>query len=68
MSVLKVKNEETGEFEILEAIWGPEGPQGPQGEEGYTPQKGLDYFTEEDISELIEDVITLLPEVEGVEF
>lgn len=30
---------------------GPQGPQGPQGEQGvpgYTPQRGVDYFTEED--------------------
>lgn len=43
---------------------GPQGPQGPQGEQGiqgiqgeqgpagYTPQKGIDYFTQEDIASL----------------
>lgn len=29
---------------------GPRGEQGPQGEDGYTPQKGIDYFTEEDLA------------------
>ena len=34
---------------------GPEGPMGPQGEkgeDGYTPVKGVDYFTEEDMAHL----------------
>lgn len=32
---------------------GPAGPAGPQGEPGYTPVKGVDYFTEEDISSIL---------------
>lgn len=43
---------------------GPEGPQGmqgevgPQGPAGYTPVKGIDYFTEADKNELVADVKT----------
>lgn len=68
MAVLKMKNEDTGEFETLDAIWGPQGPEGPQGEEGYTPQKGIDYFTEEEIQEIVDGIIDTLPNAEGVEF
>ena len=31
---------------------GPQGIQGPQGEAGYTPIKGIDYFTQEELDEL----------------
>lgn len=68
MSVLKLKNEETGEFEAIEVISGKEGPQGPRGEDGYTPQKGIDYFTDEDIVDFIDEVVELLPLAEEVEF
>lgn len=45
----------------VQGIQGPQGPQGErglqgvqgeQGEPGYTPKKGIDYFTEEDLAEL----------------
>ena len=38
---------DTIEIEILET-----GPEGPQGEPGYTPVKGVDYWTEEDKDEI----------------
>ena len=31
---------------------GPQGPQGEKGEDGYTPIKGVDYFTEEEVNEI----------------
>ena len=31
---------------------GADGETGPQGEPGYTPQKGVDYFTSDDISQV----------------
>jgi hypothetical protein len=34
---------------------------GPPGEQGYTPQKGYDYFTPEDISQIVNDVLMALP-------
>lgn len=39
---------------------GPEGPAGKDGADGYTPVKGVDYFTEEDIAALN------IPSVEGL--
>lgn len=35
---------------------GIEGPQGPKGDDGYTPVKGVDYFTQEEIDELLNGV------------
>lgn len=32
------------------------GPQGPQGPPGKTPEKGVDYFTQEEIAEIVEEV------------
>lgn len=40
---------------------GPQGLQGEQGPAGYTPEKGVDYFTDSDISEMVGDVIDELP-------
>lgn len=37
----------------------------PQGESGYTPVKGTDYFTEEDKTELVSDVLAALPSWTG---
>ena len=34
---------------------GPMGPQGPAGENGYIPVKGVDYFTPEELNELLYD-------------
>lgn len=36
---------------------GLQGSQGIQGEPGYTPEKGIDYFTEEDITEFLSNVV-----------
>lgn len=36
--------------------------QGPEGEKGYTPIKGVDYFTAEEKDELAEQVARLLAE------
>ena len=36
----------------IQGIQGPVGPQGERGLSGYTPQKGVDYFTQEDIASL----------------
>lgn len=35
---------------------GPQGEQGPQGPAGATPQKGVDYFTDADIEEIVNAV------------
>ena len=40
--------------------------EGPAGEDGYTPIKGVDYFTEEDKTELINEVKAEIPSIEGL--
>ena len=59
---------------------GPQGPQGPQGakgekgekgdtgNDGYTPQKGVDYFTDEDKAELVVDVLKALSNGDEVRY
>lgn len=39
---------------------------GKKVESGYTPQKGVDYYTEEDKDELIAEIINAIPFAEGV--
>ncbi len=46
-------------------IKGDKGDSGENGKDGYTPQKGVDYFTEADKEELVVDVIATLPVYEG---
>lgn len=47
---------------------GPQGPKGDTGEAGYTPEKGVDYFTDVDKQELVTAVLNALPAAEGVKF
>lgn len=42
--------------EQLEALKGEQGEQGEKGEAGYTPVKGVDYWTEEDKQAIIDEV------------
>lgn len=41
---------------------------GRDGEDGYTPEKGVDYFTESDKNELVDMVLDALPAAEGGSF
>lgn len=54
-SILKVKDNNGNIIEIP-AI---------KGEPGLTPEKGVDYWTETDKSEIVSDVLTALPTWEG---
>ena len=47
-------------FEIKNGSQGPQGEKGEQGVAGYTPQKGVDYFTPADKAEMVADVIEQL--------
>lgn len=47
-------------------IIGVYGDTGAKGDSGYTPQKGTDYFTNEDKAELVEAVLEALPAAEEV--
>lgn len=45
---------------------GKKGEQGNTGADGYTPVKGVDYFTEAEKQEIVNDVLETLPIAEGV--
>lgn len=46
------KDGSTKEVEVLDGEKGEQGEQGEKGDDGYTPVKGVDYFTPEDIASL----------------
>lgn len=50
----KLQNPLSDVFDRIEILKGDTGPQGPQGEPGYTPVRGEDYYTEEDINSVVE--------------
>ena len=50
---------ESGEFD------GEPGKDGNDGQDGYTPQKGIDYCTEEDKNEIVDAVLGAMPAWEG---
>ena len=47
---------------------GKNGAPGAAGEPGYTPEKGVDYYTEADKLELVDAVLAALPAAEGVAY
>lgn len=44
------------------------GPAGANGKDGYTPVKGVDYWTVSDKAEMVNDVLAALPNASGVDF
>ena len=65
-NIFKFRTSPSEPWQVLPVIKGQDGepgkdgavgPQGPQGKDGYTPKKGIDYFTEEDIQEIVNQVI-----------
>lgn len=42
--------------------------QGPQGDKGDAPEKGVDYWTESDKAEIVQEVMDALPAAEEVQF
>jgi hypothetical protein len=50
---------ESGEFD------GPRGIQGDKGEPGHTPERGVDYWTETDKQEIVDDVLDAIPNAGG---
>ena len=49
-------------------IKGEKGDKGDTGLAGYTPVKGVDYFTEDDKKEIVQEVLNSLPDGDGVEY
>ena len=47
---------------------GKDGTDGVPGIDGYTPQKGVDYWTEADKSEMVADVLAALPNGDEVTY
>ena len=41
---------------------GPQGEQGPAGADGYTPKRGVDYWTAADQQAIVDDVLAALPD------
>lgn len=63
--------DETGE-EIRDAILALSenlnGIKGANGKDGYSPVRGKDYWTADDKTEIVNDVLASLPAAEGVSF
>ena len=51
-----------------QGIPGPAGTDGATGADGHTPVKGVDYFTDADKQELVQDVLNMLPNAEEGNF
>lgn len=47
---------------------GPTGPEGPEGPRGYTPVRGVDYWTDADRAQMVSDVLASLPNAEEADF
>lgn len=56
------------EEEWLASLRGEQGPRGETGADGYTPVKGEDYFTEEEIQAVVERVLDEIPTAEEHSF
>lgn len=58
----------SGELKGETGATGPQGVQGPNGKDGKTPVKGVDYYTEADKLEMVDLVLSALPNSEGVSY
>lgn len=56
MSIVKFKETINGEYQNVWTIRGKRGPQGERGNPGKTPEKGVDYWTDEDKKTLIKKI------------
>ncbi len=53
----RLRAEQRNAEDIIKELTPPqEGPQGPKGEDGYTPIKGVDYYTEDEIRQIISEI------------
>lgn len=58
---ITLTNGDTATFTVTNGVQGGDGKPGEDGEDGYTPQKGVDYYTEADKAEMVEAVLNALP-------
>lgn len=52
----------------LTGLPGEPGADGAPGADGYTPQRGVDYWTAADQAQMVQDVLAALPNASGVSF
>lgn len=64
MSVLYVRDKD-GNLVPVQTI---KGEKGEKGDKGDTPERGTDYWTEADKTEIINTVLATLPAAEGVSY
>lgn len=51
----------------IQGIQGPRGLQGPVGPQGPKPVKGVDYWTEEDQAQMVQEVLEAMPDGDVME-
>ena len=59
---------ESGEFNGADGKDGKDGKDGANGVDGYTPQKGIDYYTDADKAEMVDAVLAALPNGDEVSY
>lgn len=59
-SILRVRLDNGTVIDIPAIVGAP----GKNGEDGHTPVKGVDYYTDEDKTEIVNDVLAALPVAE----
>ena len=52
-------------FDVIDGVDGSNGSDGQDGEDGHTPEKGVDYFTEQEKAEMVNEVLAAMPTWEG---
>lgn len=66
MPVIKYRLDSKSEFENIPTMVGARGKKGQTGNKGYTPQKGVDYWIEEDIQAILNRAQNLYTELEYI--
>ena len=67
-ATLKLRDENGNVYEIPALVGkkgdkGDTGEQGPKGDDGHTPVRGIDYWTTEDKTEIVADVLAAVDEL-----
>ena len=62
---IRQEGDATYQYVNLKGDKGDKGEKGTDGVDGYTPQKGVDYYTDADKAEMVQAVISALPVYDG---